>query len=294
MLIFTPGFSKEKINLIWQEMNVGNWSSDWIPELLSEFDITEYTDGKYEIFLDKSIIVVCEYRGDYFEKLRKRNCKFGVFHLDDELLCHPSHFYQDANFVYRYYWTKRYTDQENISFFPPGYKAGFWKNSQNIQIKEAKDRQYIWSFAGQILYHATRQYMINAMKEFEPYFFHEIHVWNDKKSLSPQEYRDMLLESVFVPCGRGYWNLDSYRVYEALECGCIPIVEKSPLDLFRYQFGDHPFLAVENWSEAPALMSELLSDPVRLEERRKCCHQWWLNYKKELKAKITNDILKLL
>jgi hypothetical protein len=286
--------SKPPITLIWQfdPENSGTWEGDWIREVLSNVSYTEIVDGKFEVILDNSIIVAVgndKNIPDYFDKLQKKGYHFGAFFLSDEVYSHPTDCYQYPQLVFRNYWHKKFADQKHVRFFPLGYKNKFWRDCPNKEIKDCAHRKYVWSFAGQIE-KTTRVSMITNMRKIENSFVHEIHSWNAANSLSVQEYRNVLLDSVFVPCPRGYWNLDSFRVYEALECGCIPIVEKQPLDYFGKLFGKYPFLAVNSWDEAPALMQNLQKDPVRLEAYRKECYEWWLQYKKDLKAMVANTI----
>ena len=73
-----------------------------------------------------------------------------------------------------------------------------------------------------------------------------------------------------------------------MECGCIPIVEKYPLDYFEKLMGKYPFLAVNSWDEAPALIEKFLEDPVRLEALRAECYAWWLEHKKTLQREIAD------
>ena len=129
--------------------------------------------------------------------------------------------------------------------------------------------------------------MINYMKMIPGHFIYETFAWADANSLSTQDYRQLLLDTIFVPCPTGWWNLDSFRVCEALECGCLPIVEKKPFDYFSKLFGSrYPFLSVESWDQAPDLINKLLADPVRLEHARKQCHRWWRHHKIGLKKNI--------
>lgn len=280
---------KKKINLIWQNDRIKIWEPDWILEMLSDFEINEVCDGNFEVYMDNAIIVTNRPH-EYFSIFKEKNYKFGIIHISDEVYSCSTDFYEDALFVFRNYWHKKFAKDTKVSFLALGYKQGFWNNCTKPQIKSASEREYIWSFAGQIIDHPTRWSMLVNMQAIPNYYLHQTFAFWDANALTVSEYRDLLLESIFIPCPTGYWNLDSFRVYEALECGCIPIVEKQPLDYFRRFFGDNPFIAIDTWDQAPALISDLLDDPVQLEDLRQRCHEWWLEYKKELKNRLTATI----
>ena len=53
--------------------------------------------------------------------------------------------------------------------------------------------------------------------------------------------RKILSSTEFIPCPNGFFHPETYRVYEALECECIPIVENA----FKYYdrlFPNNPFI----------------------------------------------------
>ncbi len=281
------------ITLLWQADRKIFWETDWVLELLTGLEYETVDDMKFEKFIDNSIIVVCAIQENmmpYFKKLHEMHYKFGIILLSDECYKCPTDFYQYAQFVFRNFWHKKFNDDPHVVCFPLGYKQGFWNNCSQRVIKEATQRKYCWSFAGQVGGKPTRTTMIDRMKRISPFYVHEIHTFADSRSLGTKEYRELLLESIFVPCGCGYWNIDSFRVCEALECGCIPIVETFPLDYFKKFFGNHPFLAVDSWDQAPELMKQLLTDPVALESKRLECMRWWDEYKKNLKKTFTEII----
>jgi hypothetical protein len=85
--------------------------------------------------------------------------------------------------------------------------------------------------------------------------------------------------------------LDSFRVCEALEAGCIPIVERRPFyDYFRHLLGDHPMLTVADWGEAPGLIAALRKDKGALDRRRLACARWWQDYKSALVLTVRDRI----
>ncbi len=279
--------SQEKISVIWQVDKAGIWESDWIKEVLAGVDYEEIQDGRFSVFKNRSIIIVSadhkSKRKKYFKSLQNKKYTFGVIQLSDETYAVPDDFYKKAAFILRNYWHKNGA-QKTVAF-PLGYKRGFWDGCSSKAPLPLEKRKYTWSFAGQIE-KSTRIAMINSMKKVSSYHVHEINSFGDTNSLGTEAYRQLLQESIFVPCPKGWWNLDSFRVYEALECGCIPIVEKAPLDYFTKFLGPHPFLSVENWEEAPALMEELLSHPDKLKEQQEKTTAWWINYKAEMIKKV--------
>ena len=283
----------KEINLIWLTGDK-TWERDWICELLSKTDVSirEILDWNYETVLDHSLIVMSfpnrdKYK-DYYQAFRDKNYKFAIIHLSDEGYEHPCDFYEGAQFVLRNYWHAKFSSQKNIHFFPLGYKSEFWKNYPSCKaILPVNERRYSWCFAGQIK-KTTREAMYAAMQKIPSNYVYEIPHFGAPSMLSAEDYRDVLQQSIFAPCPKGFSNLDTFRLSEALECGCIPIVEKLPFDYFREFFGDYPFLAIEQWESAPRIISIFLEHPQYLEDLQRRCYAWWMDYKDNLKTKIAH------
>lgn len=294
-LLFIIGLScasDAHVSLVWQGDRKRMWEEDWITELLSGLEYEVIDDMKFEKFIDNSIIVVVppqeKQMVPYFKKMHELGYKFGIILLSDECYTCTTEFYHYAQFVFRNYWHKQFADDPKVVCFMLGYKTGFAKDTR--AFKPAAQRAFSWSFAGQIGGKPTRATMIHYLKQVPQYYIHEIYTWADTRSLGTNEYQNLLLESIFVPCGRGYWNIDSFRPSEALECGCIPIVEKFPLDYFKKFLGDHPFIAVDSWDQASVEMKQLLGNPVALEAKRQECMRWWKEYKKQINKKFLKII----
>ncbi len=113
-----------------------------------------------------------------------------------------------------------------------------------------------------------------------------------KAPLAIADYARLMSDALFAPCPAGWENLDSFRVCEAFEAGCIPIVEKrAAYDYFRHLMGDNPALAVERWSEAPQLIRTMMENSVALEERRLLCANWWRAYKSAIVGRVRDHVL---
>jgi len=99
------------------------------------------------------------------------------------------------------------------------------------------------------------------------------------------EYGELMFESAFSPCPMGNANLECFRVYEALESGSIPIVEKRlTLDYFHELLGDHPLPTVRSWAEARRLIASQIASPEQLDALQQRCIEWWRGYKRDYSA----------
>jgi hypothetical protein len=94
-------------------------------------------------------------------------------------------------------------------------------------------------------------------------------------NLPVERYRQIMDDSIFVPCPAGNAVVESFRVWEALEAGCIPIVERrGNFDYFATAFGPHPLPIVGTWQEAPELLRRLQADKSWLRVGSACA-AWW-------------------
>ena len=82
-----------------------------------------------------------------------------------------------------------------------------------------------------------------------------------------------------------FFHPETYRLYEALQCGCIPIVENA-YNYYERLFPDNPFIKVDKWAEALPIIKSWGSDQVK--KKQKECKEWWNSYKIELQETIKN------
>jgi hypothetical protein len=109
--------------------------------------------------------------------------------------------------------------------------------------------------------------------------------WNDPKQLSKVDYLAMLVNTIFVPCPDGQ-NAETYRFYEALEAGCIPLVMKSERNeaWFRWVSEYIPLVNIVTWEDAVRIMMTLLTKPETLEIYRGQILRGWSIWLKEIKS----------
>lgn len=110
-----------------------------------------------------------------------------------------------------------------------------------------------------------------------------------------KEYCQFLKRSKVVPCPAGPATPDTFRFAEALEAGCVPVLDTHSSDgtlgYWDLVLGtDHPFYLVPNWSTFPSVLGEILSD---YERHRRACAHWWLRHKLNFRSWLQRDILSL-
>lgn len=104
-----------------------------------------------------------------------------------------------------------------------------------------------------------------------------------------REYLENMTRAKFVPCPGGPCTPDNFRLYEALEAGCIPIADSG--NYWPYLFGESvPFPIVSSWDVLPSLMPQLLKEWPENQNR---VFAWWQNYKRRMADKLEDQITTL-
>jgi hypothetical protein len=266
------------------------WEMDWLRLIFGSVVTAEVADDRSGVAADRSIIVD---RGLNAEKelYYRRNFEHGVrqvlVHLSDEFYADDCSTYRWCQRVYRNYWSPILANLAPVSFFPLGFKTGFAKASD--PSPPAAERPYVWSFVGDAN-KPTRALMRRHMRGVQNGFEHLISGWNSADSLSTEDYRRILEQSVFAPCPAGAANLESYRVYEALEAGCIPIVMRRPgYGYFDRLLPGHPMPVISDWAQAPGRVKALV-ESGDCETLRQACQAWWTSYKARLIAQVSAEL----
>lgn len=211
----------------------------------------------------------------YFKKFAGKNAF--LVNLSDESYEGGYSAYRHFRGVFRTYWSSAF-HPAYVMTLPLGYPDSDVPAKRN---QPASLRPYLWSFLGEAN-KASRPDMLRALKSVEPQF---TFVTDANTALSPTgrmtraQCDDVLSDSVFVPCPMGNVALESWRAYEALQSGAIPIVERRlTLDYYKGLLGNHPLPTVRSWDEAAKLIERLRHDPVALDAMQQQCMEWWTGY----------------
>ena len=97
------------------------------------------------------------------------------------------------------------------------------------------------------------------------------------QGLEYSAYMKLMCKAKVIPCPAGPFSPDSFRLYEALEAGCIPIVQDR--DFWTLLFGEVPFPVVSDWDNIQDLINHFKDRP----DVANRCSAWWQLKKRELK-----------
>ena len=171
-----------------------------------------------------------------------------------------------------------------------GYPAGIHQ-----KLPAENGRPLDWMFAGQVT-HSRRKEFVHALSSV-PVDYKNIFLATDTfgSGFAHEDYYRYMRQAKVVPCPSGPATPDSFRFAEALEAGCVPILDAySPDHVPGYWdlvLGKHPFSVIEDWSTLPQVMAEILGD---FERRQREANYWWRNYKIKFRSTwLARDLIDL-
>lgn len=177
-------------------------------------------------------------------------------------------------------------DTQKYKPFPNGYPP------QIREFKKSyKNRDINFFFSGQITH--ERRYA----------FLKELNKRNDgvliptegfTQGMPHDEYYEIMQRTIVAPCPSGPETPDTFRLYEALHMGCIPIADyktpsgKSTEDYWTQLFnGEPPFPIIHEDSQINGYIDDMLKNHIAISNK---ILAWWINYKRNLTLQIINDI----
>ena len=272
---------KEELDYGWGQYHKKS-SDKWIYEILKKikYSIIEseknIENGDILIIIDSSI----EEKSEFYTKLNLICSKIFLFHVGDEFgFYNLAPVYNVCNHIWRSFCSSKYFNNKKVKCIPLGYKSG-------VAHKRKSNRKYKWAFTG-TPHKSSRHDLLFQFSNIKPFLCHKTEKF-DRKNISVNEMSEILSSTEFIPCPYGFFHPDSYRVYEALECGCIPIVENA-YQYYDRLFPHNPFIKVNKWAEAKPIIKGWNNDQI--EKKKEECKIWWSDYKVKLQNSIKDKII---
>lgn len=282
------------VRIQWLSSDEKLFEADWLGFLFS--DVQDYLEIEFDwrrIRTDENTILICNHAVPYrnvLEELRQNGKKYAIVLLSDENLHEPCEWLHDPACIklHRNYIHPNHLNHPKVQFFGLGYKRELLKylNSTNSQ------KTYSWCFAGTP--HGERQKMLDIFQEVKDYKIHTCSGFGAEDGLNTEKYAEMLQQSVFALCPEGQDSMDSFRLYEALEAGCIPVtrayskqfmIKPSYWHAVFYGVQELPFVWGETFEDC---LSKMRTVPTQeIETVAQQCKKLWMSYKNIWKNQFT-------
>lgn len=193
-------------------------------------------------------------------------------------------------------------DHKNIKIWVQNPKPGRHDNYTRLgtgyppQIRKWADdvfpeKNLDYFFAGQIT-HSRREEMAKNLRNVPNGKLVETAGFT--QGLDHAHYYHFMRQAKIVPCPSGPQTPDSFRLFESLEMGCIPIADtKTPKESFPnfwewlFDESNIPFTKIDNWESLPGYIEDLKKQYPKLNNR---IQAFWMRYKAKLRAQLRSDI----
>jgi hypothetical protein len=206
------------------------------------------------------VIIPGAYQGKYINNIndelsKLERCK--VIITSDEENNFPIDELSHPNMeVYATYLTDKY--KRDIKWLPIG--------PARLPKIEYQPKKRDWFYAGQVN-HESRYQLVEVLKTLDSGSL--LVTGGFAQGMDHDEYYDWMSGAKAVPAPRGNISPDSFRFYEALELGAVPIPENK--EWWGKLFPDMPMEVCEDWSELPRIMNKPITDQAY----RNQCVAWW-------------------
>ena len=269
----------------------------WLQELLPPNQRIEKWDRGNEMkdntIVDQSILICKSREESFVAHCERRGFRYGVISINDENLENYMGYATSSNckFVIRGYYhphldslLKSLGMSHKLLHIYPGVSDSFFKELSSAEIPP--ELSQTWFFAGEDK--PTRKSFLenfHCLSGGKVLLTREGFQEDNKKktALTTSDYCNLLRSSIFAPCPTGWVNIDTYRFYESLHAGCIPVVlinacpEKSDLSYWEAKFRPSrplPFVQAKNWKEARKICEDMITNNSAIDARKECQYFW--------------------
>ncbi len=275
------------------EANIADqWCAGFILDILKDLSIDIKQASSLKKELTAVVLIPASYHAELVDDINKELSKLNrvvLFLMGDEENVFPVDKISHENIEI---WVQYPDPKKHDKYHKLG--TGYPQHMKEHLSKEAPEKTVNIFFAGQMTHQRRRE----ANDEILKYSYADTNVkllttrgFTQGESHS-QYYQDMMSAKI-APCPSGAVTVDSFRLFEALECMSIPIAdEKNPkgevVHYWDWLFGYiTPFSKITNWSSIHDIVPEILSDyPHNMHK----ITAWYIKWKREFKFKIREQL----
>lgn len=158
--------------------------------------------------------------------------------------------------------------------------------------READERPLDWFFGGQVT-HVRRQQCAAALRKLPMHRSYLYETAGYLQGMAHDEYMSHLAAAKVVPCPSGPMTVDTARPLEAMEAGCVPVVDTTnakgeSYDYWSLVFGEgHPLRTISDWSTFPDVLAEELAAWPHNANR---VSSFWQQWKRKIARQLDGDL----
>lgn len=260
----------------------GYWDQALIGDVLND-PIFEAMDSNGAI-----VILPGAYQGDYIKQINQELAKLEWVILivtSDEEGKFPIEKIRHPNIKIYLTYPKR-NRHEKYGKIPLGYTS---ETRKNLVLYDKKDLNFF--FSGQNT-HDRRKQCIEQLKEMKGGLVNATEGFS--QGMDASTYMSNMARAKVAPSPAGPVSADSFRTYEALEAGAIPIADNISLagdkNYWRFLFEDPPFPTINDYSDLPGYTKDQYEN---FQSKANKIQAWWIKYKRDLRNRFIDDVAEL-
>jgi hypothetical protein len=215
--------------------------------------------------------------------------EFFVLHMSDEFCSDPVEFYKlpGCKGVIRNYW-RADALSEKVVTIPLGFHWAITNGEPYIHTPRPPFRELAWSFVGTgWLDRREKLAYLTQVGENKVVFMDN---WNSPDMIGREESLAIMLNSWCVACPSGH-NGETFRFYEALEAGAVPIVVREGNEAFlKFVASYFQIMVANDWAHAAQLVYTLKQQPEVYEKYRAGILGGW----EIMKRRAADDVRRIL
>lgn len=290
------------MNVIWLNYNEGSpskgyWSYGWLEQFVAEIGATEWYSDNITLNEGAIVIIPAEYNAEHVDKINDslNQLPWAVVILaSDERGLFPVEDLDITQVTGLWVMTphfEKHVYPPMTQFLPEFYPQDARERIANFKSLSFR-REHLCSFSGQITH--ERRYALAEWMEAEGHFINKTPGFT--QGLSRDDYYKLLVQTETTPAPSGPVTPDSFRAFETLESGGIPILDlycpsKPDQDCSLYWDSvlgqDHP-VPVGAWTPYCDQIVEDNHDNWPLSSN--LVFSWWQMFKREIRYRILDGV----